>query len=102
MPPRRRAPASERREQTNKVRFNRLEDAGGRAYGKRTNGRGVADAHVDYARDNRPSTGRGKWAAGCHTNALARGWFLQIVPGVSCHEPLLFGSPVGSLARAAP
>jgi hypothetical protein len=41
--------------------------------GVRRNDRGVADAHVDYALDNRPSTGRGKWAAGYRDNASAHG-----------------------------
>src|SRR5262245_8508349 len=34
-------------------------------------------AILDYALDNRPSTGRGKWAAGCFPNAPGVSWFLS-------------------------
>jgi len=34
-------------------------------------------AILDYALDNRPSTERGKWAAGCFPNAPGVSWFLS-------------------------
>jgi len=46
-------------------------------FGAPRNDRGVADALVGYARDNRPSTGRGKWAAGYQGNVRAWRWFLE-------------------------
>src|SRR5438132_493393 len=45
--------------------------------------KGAADLNVDCALDDRPSTGRGKWAADHRDNAAPARWFLRVPKKIS-------------------